>query len=258
MKIPKMNGYVRLNRDLNGQFSPNLAHDWELWCLYVFLLSRANWADTDVLRQGEVSISLLQISSFTNTPKRRVRWLFDKLKELDFIVESKGFCNKKSKVFLVKKSGTQDGTQDGTTQRKEQRRIQRRIQKKKNTSSSSIPPSDGDIDGDDLPYVKLAKEWNTKLPHHCQNQIALLKKNQKRKATLNDAIDTFGIDVLSGAIDTISMSDFLNGKNDRKWKPDLMWITKAENLQKISEGKYNTKSPQIKALQFESYIYKGT
>ena len=97
MPIPKKQGYAQLRRDLHGEFSANMAVDWELWCLYVLLLERANWADTGVLKSGEVSLSLSQISEFTNTPKMRVRWQIKKLQELGFIDESVSFSNKKSK-----------------------------------------------------------------------------------------------------------------------------------------------------------------
>ena len=55
------------------------------------------------------------------------------------------------------------------------------------------------------------------------------------------------LEIIIEAIDKIYSSEFLCGKNDRQWKPDLDWIIKTENIQKVLEGKYEDKNKPIQA-----------
>lgn len=117
--------------------------------------------------------------------------------------------------------------------------IEERIKKK----SSSVV---GSRTEHDQAVVNLASHWNDHCGDATKSRIDILLKNKKRMDAITAAIDAFGIDDIYAAIDAVSRSEFLQGKSyskDRKpFRPDLMWVLKPDNFQKISEGFYNQKS----------------
>ena len=122
MKIPKRPGLAMIRRDLHGMFSPNMGMDFEAWSVYTFLCEQANWADSDKLAAGEVSISQKQLSTFTNIDRQKIKRHIDKFIKLELLDISRGWSNKESCVFFIKKPNprpnpnrTQDRTQDRTT-----------------------------------------------------------------------------------------------------------------------------------------------
>ena len=121
MKIPKRPGLAMIRRDLHGDFSPNMGMDFEAWSVYTFLCEQANWADSDKLAAGEVSLSYGQISVFTGIDRQRIKRHIDKFKSLELLEISRSWSNKESCVFFIKKPNTrpntnrtQDRTQDRT------------------------------------------------------------------------------------------------------------------------------------------------
>jgi hypothetical protein len=57
-----MNNWVKLSRDLRGSFDKNPMKDFKLMNVYQYLLEKANWEDSDVLKRGQVRISSENIS----------------------------------------------------------------------------------------------------------------------------------------------------------------------------------------------------
>jgi hypothetical protein len=54
-------------------------------------------------------------------------------------------------------------------------------------------------------------------------------------------ISEFGEEKLLQVFKLVGESDFLNGKNEKKWNADLDWILKPANFIKILENKYKNK-----------------
>ncbi|MBS0240288.1 MAG: helix-turn-helix domain-containing protein [Proteobacteria bacterium] len=59
-----------------------------------------------------------------------------------------------------------------------------------------------------------------------------------RRKSLNARFREHGAESWSTVLANIRASDFLQGRNDRGWRPNLDWIIKPENYAKILEGNY--------------------
>ena len=67
-----------------------------------------------------------------------------------------------------------------------------------------------------------------------------------RRKSINARFREHGADSWSMVLGNIRASDFLQGKNDRGWRPNFDWIIKPENYAKILEGNYAPSSPAPK------------
>ena len=76
----------------------------------------------------------------------------------------------------------------------------------------------------------------------CINLPRVQLLNETRKKKINARISEVGFEKLKEILVDVSKSDFLNGKNERKWKADFDWILKPENFTKILEGNYKNKN----------------
>lgn len=65
------------------------------------------------------------------------------------------------------------------------------------------------------------------------------KLTQKRKTALESRLRDHGDDGWRKALKEIEESRFLRGENARGWRLDFDFLVKAENFQKVIEGKYN-------------------
>ncbi len=59
-----------------------------------------------------------------------------------------------------------------------------------------------------------------------------------RRKSINARFREHGTESWTTVLDNIRASDFLQGRNDRGWRPNLDWIIKPENYAKILEGTY--------------------
>ena len=103
MKLPTRPGFAKMRRDLGGTFSVNNAKDWHIWSFFQFLVSQANWADTDKAMEGEVRMSLAQLSLFTDRSIIQVRRTLKTIQEHNLIEITSVGCSHKPNAILVKK-----------------------------------------------------------------------------------------------------------------------------------------------------------
>jgi hypothetical protein len=68
-----------------------------------------------------------------------------------------------------------------------------------------------------------------------------IKLTETRKKHIQARIKEHGIEICIQALDKIKASDFLSGKNNQGWKPNLDWIVNQSNMIKILEGAYDNK-----------------
>jgi hypothetical protein len=73
-----------------------------------------------------------------------------------------------------------------------------------------------------------------------------IKITTARQKQISARLEEVGLEELKRIITECKDMPHLQGKNDRGWKADLEWITKAENFTKIREGRYK----QVKKLVF--------
>ena len=78
--------WVKLHRNLHGQFSPHKKRDMLIWLVYVRLLEMANWQDSDKLKSGQLTANVTDIvKSVALVSRQEVRTAIDTLAELGFI-----------------------------------------------------------------------------------------------------------------------------------------------------------------------------
>lgn len=171
----------------------------------------------------------------------------------------------------INSEGTVEGTVEGThfdTSRANLGGVlysgKKKEKRKKNKSTYSLSTASVDSadpqDDSKTSWLTLVNHWNEQLPTHQKVIVSILRKNEKRKKAINSIISNVGIEMLFDTIKSISKSEFLNGKNDRNWKPDFDWILDVKNVQKVLENKYMDKQEKVmqveKAAIIEEYVPK--
>jgi hypothetical protein len=68
-----------------------------------------------------------------------------------------------------------------------------------------------------------------------------IKLTETRKKHIQARIKEHGLETCIQALNKIKASDFLSGKNNQGWKPNLDWIVNQSNMIKILEGAYDNK-----------------
>ena len=79
---------------------------------------------------------------------------------------------------------------------------------------------------------------------------AITRLTERRRAAVLARAKEFDADAVYSVIRAAAESDFLNGKNSRKWKADFDWLFKPNNFPKVLEGNYaHTTQPQSEIEQ---------
>lgn len=73
------------------------------------------------------------------------------------------------------------------------------------------------------------------------NLSRCIKLTPIRKKQISARVKQVGLEELLKILSECFESKFLQGDNNRGWKPDLEWLTKDSNFTKILEGKYVNK-----------------
>lgn len=110
-------------------------------------------------------------------------------------------------------------------------------------SSPSPSPSPTDINKDSLSVVTDATQIQVDEIATHYNSVrgampSCVKVTDPRRRQIKARIDEVGFEELKRIISECKDMPHLQGDNDRSWKADLEWITKAENFTKIREGRY--------------------
>ncbi|MBU1566765.1 MAG: hypothetical protein KJ630_14210 [Proteobacteria bacterium] len=126
---------------------------------------------------------------------------------------------------------------------------------KKNTSSStaSIDAADSQEDSNP-PWLTLVNHWNEQLPTYRKVLVEFLRKNEKRKKSINAIIKTVGMETLFEIIKIIPTSKFLSGESECDFKAYFDWIIKIDNIQKILEGKFTDTKEAPKKIEFTTFV----
>lgn len=131
----------------------------------------------------------------------------------------------------------------GVTIPKERKEIKEYTSSKEEESVTSVtsPQVFVDFDG-------LLKYWNDK-----NNLDKIRKLTDQRVKAINLRVKEYGKDNLRVVIDKTAESDFLTGKNDRKWKASIDWVLKPSNFIMILEGHYDRKLNGKKRFTLENF-----
>lgn len=104
-------------------------------------------------------------------------------------------------------------------------------------------------------FEKVKDRWNTLSG---VTHITGIGRGTKRENHLKSRIKENGIDTVLSVIDKISESDFLKGKNDRKWVITFDWFILPGNFQKVKEGNYDNRSDTPKpSYDLDAYAKKA-
>lgn len=82
----------------------------------------------------------------------------------------------------------------------------------------------------------ILQKWNS------LNLNPIRNVSGTRETHLRARIEENGLDTVLEAIDHVSKSDFLQGKNDRGWTITFDWFLNPTNFQKVLEGNYDRKT----------------
>mgnify|MGYP001327134023 FL=1 len=98
----------------------------------------------------------------------------------------------------------------------------------------------------------LLEKWNSikNIPN-----IKALRSGTKRYNSLKARLDEFSEDEILQAINNITKSDFLQGKNNRGWTITFDWFVKPNNFIKVLENQYQSNDTQISDLGIDESQY---
>lgn len=100
--------------------------------------------------------------------------------------------------------------------------------------SAAAEESKPEVKRKDVEKVKAA--WNTLGLKTIIRIDAGTERGRQTKARIQD----FGVDAVLEAIENVRNSDFLCGKNKKKWAATYDWFIAPSNFQKVLEGNYST------------------
>ena len=100
--------------------------------------------------------------------------------------------------------------------------------------SAAAEESKPEVKRKDVEKVKAA--WNTLGLKTIIRIDAGTERGRQTKARIQD----FGVDAVLEAIENVRNSDFLCGKNKKKWTATYDWFISPSNFQKVLEGNYST------------------
>ena len=243
-----MNNWIKWSRDLRGSFDKNPEKSARLSAVYQYLAETATWNDFGTTKAGQVRTSIPKITkgvalfsegetkALVNSLCRSGHITSELTSESDFFGRLITISDWQSKFGDI---STYEPIYAGDTPVIRRSNTKELKKERKKTTSLSLAVAE------DLSWIDIATEWNMRLPNHSQVRIPILRKNDKRKSDIRKAIEKHTSEIILEAINKIYSSEFLCGKNDRHWKPDLDWIIKTENIQKVLEGKYEDKNKPI-------------
>lgn len=246
--------------------------DWEwhddpaMFSLWTHLLLLANYEDKKwhgmVIERGKFVTSLVNLHLQTGLSIRQVRTCLSRLQESKQIE-----CETTNKYTIVticnyddyqKKKGGQRQTNDNPTTNEGQsndnpttttEEYKEYKEDKNNTSSSNEDVSGADATDPESDQEKVdlvgLRDFFNKTMNQAGAIIPRCKScGGKRAGYVKARIREYGLDSVYEMITKASVSDFLNGKNNRGWKANFEWLFLPTNFPKVLEGNYDNKTIQ--------------
>ena len=117
---------------------------------------------------------------------------------------------------------------------------------KRSIDKNRLDKNREEIEAPSLGYESIVNLYHTL----CPKLPAIKALNDRRKKTLRSWGD---LDEMTEVFTNAGKSDFLNGKNDRGWKPNFDWLIKPENRIKVLEGNYDNRQGKTSVTTFNDY-----
>ncbi len=74
---------------------------------------------------------------------------------------------------------------------------------------------------------------------YCTNLSQVQKLTDKRKKAIDNFLKEFSVEQFEEICKKANSSEFLVGKNDRKWKADFDFLMRTDKATNVLEGKYS-------------------
>lgn len=133
-----------------------------------------------------------------------------------------------------------------------------------NEGGKKAPPSDFDliklfpeekidnlVNSDSEERKKVAQKKESEIVDYFHEKCKRLPKVQvisdSRKKSINARLNDHGLQKVLDVIDSVGISNFLAGENNKQWTADFDWIFKPTNFIKIMEGNYKNKEYNLNA-----------
>ena len=96
-----------------------------------------------------------------------------------------------------------------------------------------------------IDFAAIKAYWNTKHDQSGSAMRRLTLMSDQRKSNVRARIREYGGDVqkVYKAIDKAMASDFMNGKNGKRWVASFDWMMCPSNFPKVREGNYDNEQP---------------
>ncbi len=198
---------------------------------------------------GEYTGSLTDIADLSGLTKQGAIKVLKKLVDKGYIVKEQNYTNGKkcnsyqvnfdviNQINTSSKQSLPEGLTQFTNSGKHSlpqsskhslpnNNIYNNIHNNENTSSLVSPK-------------KIVEYWNEKLKDTAVKPVSKIMAQSKRYQSLNARYKEYGTEKMLEAIDNITKSDFLCGKNNRGWIITFDWFVKPNNFIKVLEGNYD-------------------
>lgn len=93
---------------------------------------------------------------------------------------------------------------------------------------------------------------------NCPKLPQVQKLTEKRKKDIDNFLKEFTEEQFKQICQLANSTDFLIGKNDKKWKADFDFLMRIDKATSILEGKYNNSTTNKKNVNFEQREYDDT
>ena len=85
---------------------------------------------------------------------------------------------------------------------------------------------------------------------YCTNLSQVQKLTDKRKKAIDNFLKEFSVEQFEEICKKANSSEFLVGKNDRKWKADFDFLMRTDKATNVLEGKYSEGCDESSGIPF--------
>ena len=103
--------------------------------------------------------------------------------------------------------------------------------------------------GEPIDYQKFVDLYHK----HCPSLQSVSTLSESRKRAIKVRVNEHGKHKVAEMLERAGKSEFLSGKNDRKWKANLDWLLKPANFVKVLDGCYDSKDSKFRNNDIKKY-----
>lgn len=156
------------------------------------------------------------------------------------VFQEKGFLDKNNQILnWDKRQYKSDSSTDRVKEHRRKKKENQEVDETKQDCNVTVTPSESDTDTDteskDSIYSAF-ELYNSQAEKYGLPKA--VKLTQARKAKIKARIKQFGLDSWNEVMYMIDKSEFLQGKNNKGWRPDLDFFLQEKSFTRALEGFY--------------------